>query len=423
MAGDGESSARSLAGPRGSGRPIIDRALARYSFAVVSVSGATFATLSVSTLAEKPLAFPFYAAVVISAWIGAGPGIVAVLLSALSVEFFWAAPRFSMMVGREDLPWFLSFVACSIMAFTWSWQRGRTQGTLEDAVRQRTADLLRTNAALEVEIAERRAAEEERREAEQALRDAEGELARTLRLATMAELAATIAHEINQPLAAITANGSACLRSLQRDPPLLDNAREAADCIVAEGHRAANVISRIRALFNNEKSSRQVVDINDLVHRVLALSRSAIDKQQVAVSTELTPIPAFVVGDPVQLQQVLVNLTTNALEAMDGITNRPRRLTIRSEIERADAVIVSVEDRGRGLDPEHANQIFDSFYTTKPHGIGVGLAISRSIVESHGGTLWVSPVAPFGARFGFTLPLAGAAAGSPTGSDGAAPSC
>jgi C4-dicarboxylate-specific signal transduction histidine kinase len=362
--------------------------------------------VDVSRLAEKPLAFPFYAAVVLSAWIGAGPGLLAVILSALAVEYFWAEPRFSLLVGADDLPWFLSFVFCSVMAFAWSWQRGRTQNTLESTVHQRTADLLNANAALQIEIAERQAAEEERREAEQALRDTEAELARTLRLATVAEIAATIAHEVNQPLAAITANASACLRSLSRDPAMIEDAREAASCIVEDGHRAADVITRIRALFNKEQLKQSLVDVNKIIERVMALSRGVLDRQQIITRLELSARPALVIGDPVQLQQVLSNLTTNAIEAMEAITDRPRRLTIRSAIEGDDSVLVSVADTGTGLDPDKVSHIFDSFYTTKPDGIGVGLAISRSIVEAHGGGLWASPVEPFGARFGFTLPLA-----------------
>ena len=481
--------------------------------------------LEVESLAEKPLAFPFYAAVVISAWIGTGPGFLAVILSALVVEYFWAAPFYSMQVQIKELPWFLSFVVCTMMACAWTSQRRRAETALSDTVEQRTGDLLRTNTALQVEIAEREAAEKElrrsetllaqgqklsrtaswtlelptgdmqwsaqlfdilgldrasespsyrsftermhpddrphfaeaveratdenrdfscearivipgeptkyvqavgevrrgasrgveligtvidlteRKRTEQALRDAESELARTLRLATVAELAAAIAHEINQPLAAITANGSACMRSLAQLPPMLDNAREAAGCIVADGHRAGDVIARIRALFNKEEPDQRLLDVNDIARHALNLSRGAIDQQRVVARTELATSPFLVMGDPVQLQQVIVNLVTNALEAMSGITDRPRQLTIRSEFEHG-AVVLAVEDSGRGLDAEQISRIFDSFYTTKPDGIGVGLAISRSIIDAHGGALWASPRKPCGARVGFTLPLA-----------------
>jgi C4-dicarboxylate-specific signal transduction histidine kinase len=293
---------------------------------------------------------------------------------------------------------FLAFVVFALMSLAWSVQRRRTQYALETTVQERTAELVQANAALKDEMAEREATE-------RALRDAEAELARTLRLATMAELAATIAHEINQPLAAITANGSACLRSLQRDPPLLDTAREAASCIVADGHRAGDVIARTRALFNKEQPRQELLDLNEAVNAVLALSRGAIERQLVAVRTELASPSPLVRADPVQLQQVLVNLVTNALEAMTGTTETERRLTVRSRADDKTAS-VAIEDNGTGFDPDRVARMFDSFYTTKQGGIGVGLAISRSIVEAHAGSMWAAPGTPTGAVVGFELPLA-----------------
>jgi C4-dicarboxylate-specific signal transduction histidine kinase len=292
------------------------------------------------------------------------------------------------------------------MCLAWSSQRRRTQHALEATVQQRTADLVKTNAALQAEMAEREAAQKERARTERALREAEAELARTLRLAAMAELAATIAHEINQPLAAITANGSACVRSLAHDPPMLDTAREAAGCIVADGHRAGDVIARIRALFNKEQPREQLLDVNDIIRHVLDLSRGSIERQKVAVQLALAKPTALVMADPVQLQQVLVNLVTNALEAMGGTRRRPRVLTVGSEVAGGETVNVTVEDTGSGLDPGQVSHIFDSFYTTKAGGIGLGLAISRSIIEAHGGSMWAEPGQRDGARLGFSLTLA-----------------
>ncbi len=371
---------------------------ARYGLALAFVVAAYLAAMLLEAGTGKFTAFPFYAAVVAGAWLGVGPGLLSFVLSALAAADFWTPGRYSWDIPPVDLPSFVAFVVFALMSLAWSVQRRRTQYALETTVQERTAELVRANAALKDEMAEREATE-------RALRDAEAELARTLRLATMAELAATIAHEINQPLAAITANGSACLRSLQRDPPLLDTAREAAGCIVADGHRAGDVIARIRALFNKEPPRQQLLDLNEAVSAVLALSRGVIERQLVVVRTELASSPPLVQADPVQLQQVLVNLITNALEAMAGTTKTERMLTVRS---RADGEIASVaiEDNGAGFDPDRVAHMFDSFYTTKQGGIGVGLAISRSIIEAHGGSMWAAPGTPTGAIVGFELPLA-----------------
>ena len=251
----------------------------------------------------------------------------------------------------------------------------------------------------------------ERKRTERALHDAEADLARTMRLATVAELAASIAHEINQPLAAITTNAGACLRLLARRPAAVSDAREAASCIVADGTRAGEVIARIRGLLSKEGPRHVPLDVNRIIRDVLDLSRGPIERQGIAVHTELADSLPSALGDPVQLQQVLVNLVTNATEAMIEVTDRPRQLTIRSETDGTESVAITVDDTGIGLDPTELDRIFDSFYTTKPDGIGVGLSISRSIIEAHGGQLSAWLIEPHGAGFRFTVPVADA--GSP----------
>ena len=482
--------------------------------------------------------FSFYAAVVGAAWIGTGPGVVAVVLSVVAVQYFFTPPEWSFDIAPEDVPFTGAFILCAVMSLAWSWQRKRTEealqrarDTLEDTVAQRTAELVDANAALTVEIAERRAAEEElrrsetllaqgqklsrtaswtlrpansemrwsaelfeifgtdravatpslelfrdrvhpddrarfdaamagaiqgntnfscevrivvegggvkyvhalgeiqagpgrdtevigtvmdlteRKHTEQALHDAEADLARTLRLATVAELTASIAHEINQPLAAIVANASACARFLARGPAALPNAREAADCIVSDATRAGEVTRRIRALLRKEAPRHVVLEINRIVDDVIDLLRATLDRQRIAIRTDLAAALPPIMGDPVQLQQVLVNLVTNAAEAMRempiGETGGRRRIvTIRSRLGEDETVVVSVEDTGSGLDLQNLDRIFDSFYTTKAEGIGVGLSISRSIIEAHGGQLSAAPAPRHGACFSFTVPIA-----------------
>jgi signal transduction histidine kinase len=270
-------------------------------------------------------------------------------------------------------------------------------------VEERTAELVGANAALTREIAERQAAEAE-------LQEAQAEVARTLRLATVAETAAAIAHEINQPLAAISANASACLRSLARDPPLLDLSREAAGCIVADANRAADVVGRVRALLNKEGPRHAPVEVNGIIQDVLALSRSAADRQAVTIDTDLAePLPP-VLGDPVQLQQVLLNLVTNAIEAMAATAARPRVLAIQSRLDEAGAVVVTVEDSGSGIPREELPKIFEKFYQVgnpdqpRQAGSGLGLAIAREIVEAHGGTISAESEVGKGTTFRVTLP-------------------
>jgi C4-dicarboxylate-specific signal transduction histidine kinase len=370
----------------------------RYGLTLVIVAAAYYVAFLLEAGTGRFSSFPFYAAVVAGAWLGVGPGLLSVALSSVAAADFWTPTRFDIHLAPVDLPSFAAFVVFALMSLAWSVQRRRAEHALETTVQERTAELVRANAALKAEMTEREATE-------RALRETEAELARTLRLATMAELAATIAHEINQPLAAITANGSACLRSLQREPPLLDNAREAANCIVADGHRAGDIIARIRALFNKEAPRKELLNLNEIIEAVLALSRSASERQGVAIRTRLASPPPLVRADPVQLQQVLVNLVMNALEAMADTPEKARIMTVHSRIA-GESAEVAVEDTGAGLDPGRVADIFDSFYTTKPGGIGVGLAISRSIIDAHGGSMWAMPGTSGGAVVGFKLPLA-----------------
>ena len=243
------------------------------------------------------------------------------------------------------------------------------------------------------------------RSAEDALRGAQSELARVARLTTVGAMAASIAHEVNQPLTSIVTNGNAGLRWLDCSEPNLDEARSAFRRIVNEGHRAAQIVTGIRAMFRKGSGQRSPVAINELICEVVSTSLGELKSRRVSLALALLDDLSPVMGDRVQLQQVLLNLFTNAIDSMAAVADRPHILSIRSE--RLDNwAVISVEDSGTGIDPEHANRMFDAFYTTKPNGIGLGLSISRSIVESHGGRLSVSPLRPFGSMFQVMLPAA-----------------
>jgi PAS domain S-box-containing protein len=253
-----------------------------------------------------------------------------------------------------------------------------------------------------------------RRQAEELLSKAQAELAHVTRVMTLGEITASIAHEVNQPLAAVVMSGNACRRWLDADPPNLDEARQAAQRIIDNGNRASDVIRRIRSLLQRQAPEKRSLDVNDVVRDTLALTRSELTRQHVSVRTELQQALPPVLGDHVGLQQVLVNLILNGLDAMVGVTSSPRVLTIRTRADAARGVEVEVRDLGKGLDPEHPNRIFDPFFSTKPGGLGMGLSISRSIVEAHGGRLWATPNEEAGATLHFTLPVE-AGAGSERG--------
>jgi len=247
----------------------------------------------------------------------------------------------------------------------------------------------------------------DRKRAEEQLRKAQAELAHVMRVTSLGELAASIAHEINQPLAAIEANAAASLNWLGASSPDLDLVRDALADIVSDGHRAGRVIQRIRQIATKSEPLKSQLDLNDVIDDVLALVRSEVQKHRVSVRVALAAALPPALGDRVQIQQVVINLVMNGVEAMTAVNDRPRELVIRSEAHDKDQVLVSVQDAGVGIDPRHADQLFDAFFTTKPAGMGMGLSISRSIIEGHGGRLWATPNPTSGATFQFTLPVMG----------------
>src|SRR4030088_2238371 len=243
------------------------------------------------------------------------------------------------------------------------------------------------------------------RAAQLALDKAQADLAHVTRVTTLGELTASIAHEVNQPLAAVIASAEACVRWLDRGTPDLDEARGAVESIINDGKRAGEVIERVRALAKKTDTEKRPLDINDLVTGVIALVRRELVSNGVSLRMELAHALPMVLGDRVQLQQVIINLVMNGIEAMQPITDRPRELMIRSHQDESDQVLVTVKDRGVGISVQNADQLFNAFFTTKSSGMGMGLSICRSIMEGHGGRLWATANVPHGATFQFTMPV------------------
>src|SRR6267142_2056596 len=243
-----------------------------------------------------------------------------------------------------------------------------------------------------------------RRLSEQALGKAQSELAHVARVTTLSTLTASIAHEVNQPLSGIITNASTCLRMLAADPPDVEGARETARRTIRDGNRASDVITRLRALFSKKEFTLESLDLNEATREVIALALSDLHRNRVILRSELADDLPKVTGDRVQLQQVILNLLRNASDAMTDVDYRPRQLLVRTERESGDRVRVTVRDAGIGVDPESWDKLFDAFYTTKSGGMGIGLSVSRSIVERHHGRLWVEPNDGPGATFVFSIP-------------------
>ena len=277
----------------------------------------------------------------------------------------------------------------------------RAHDELEARVRERTVQLANANEELHKEIVERQHAQE-------ALQIAQSELAHVTRVTSMGELMASIAHEVNQPLAAIVANGNACQRWLAGATPNLEEGRAAVARMISQGNRASDLIKEIRAFIKKSPPQKGRVEINDLIRETLALVSRELARNQVALQTNLAADLPALAADRVQVQQVLLNLIMNGIEAMSAIDSSSRELTITSEPSQDPAgVLVMVRDSGTGISPQSRDRLFETFFTTKAGGMGMGLSISRSIVTAHGGRLLAAANTDHGATFQFTIPTAG----------------
>jgi C4-dicarboxylate-specific signal transduction histidine kinase len=386
-------------------------AISRYGVAIAFVSAALLLSLALQVSFGNPFWLFFPVAVIASTWFGGkGPGWLAVILSTLAVLYYFIPPVRSFALKPSDVPFFLTFVACELIA-NWviAWRRQteislrRARDELEVRVAERTAELKTTNEALLNQIAEQKRTEE-------ALQITRTELARVVRITTIGELTASIAHEVNQPLAAVVANADACVAWLALQTPNLAEARAAAERATQGATRASEVIVRIRSLINKATPEKAPVQINEVIEEIAVLAERQAEKNNVSLTLELTPDLPAVLGDKIQLQQVVLNLMINGIEAMSSVTDRQRRMLIRSRAQDAGQILVSVEDSGIGVSRQVMARLFEPFFTTRSQGMGMGLPISRSIIEAHGGRLWAESTLNQGSVFQFTLPFGGDAA-------------
>lgn len=384
----------------------ISSAIFRWGLAIGLVAIALEVTFLLQRVVSTAGFLFFYIAVVASTWFaGRWPGALAVVLSALAVAYFFTPPLYSFEVDRQSLPVFIEFAASSaVVGWFSSWRRHaetelqHARDDLQLRVEERTAELKHKNQQLLAEMAERQ-------RVEAAYYEAQAELDRVTRLSAMGALAASISHEVNQPLAAVVTNADACLMWLSSNPPNLEEARTAVECIAQQGTRASDVVRHIRAMFTKGAPERTKVQLNDLIREVVILVEGAALRNQVALHTELAADLPDTLGDRVQLQQVIVNLVLNGIEAMSDVSGRPRRLVVSSRMQSADEALVAVRDSGIGISSKDEKRIFDPFFTTKAQGMGMGLAISHSIIEAHGGRLWAAGNIDHGATVQFTLPI------------------
>jgi signal transduction histidine kinase len=337
-----------------------------------------FAAAVLSSILHAPSSCFHLAIVICSLYLGRRAGLLAVILSILSFDYFFLPPRFHFVAEPSSYPRFVAFIATAVSI------------NLVIAAKQR-GDRARLQAI------------EERKAARDSLQKVEERLARAAQIATLGEVSASIAHEINQPLTAIIANAHMCFESLSSDPVAVADARGLVQEILHCGYGATDVVRRMRTLFKGGVFEKAPLDINEVAREVILLIRSEAEKREVNLEVDLEGGLPAILGDRVQIQQVLVNLCINGLDAMDSVVDRRRTLSLRTIAHDQGAIRVEVQDTGIGLRDQ--DRVFEAFYTTKRDGMGMGLPISRSIIESHSGRLWPQAGNNPGTTFCFTLPV------------------
>ena len=356
----------------------------RCGMPVAIVAAAFVCTMLLQPLFPYPFLFLFLVAVMASAWFGGTwGGVFAVVASTALVDYFFVPPSHSFRISTVAEAYFLAFIVCAIAASWVSTAKKKSEDALKEAldelelrVSERTAELMKTQA----------------------------DLAHLSQVLSMGELTASIAHEVNQPITAVVTHGHACMEWLAADPPNVEKTRLTVRRIIEDGTRAGTVLSRVRALFKKEAPAKDWTEIGDLIHEMTVFLREEAQRRRVTVHVSITPGIPKVKADRVQLQQVVLNLMTNAMDAMSEMADRSREMTV-AVVQEGASIRVIVEDSGSGIDAEAIDKIFNPFFTTKPHGVGLGLAISRSIIEAHEGRLWASARPGGGTIFEFTLPI------------------
>lgn len=359
--------------------------LALYGAALLFVAVSFLLTFLLQRFFPYPFLFFFFGAVMASAWFGGtGPGLLSVVLSTVLVDYFFVPPFNSFSISPSAEAYFGAFVACAVVA---SWVSASKKKT-EQALVQARNDL-------ELRVSERTAA----------LMQTQGELAHLSRMLSMAELTASVVHEIGQPLTGVVTNAQACLEWLSAGAPNIEKARRSADGIVRDSTRAVAVLDRIRSLFRKSPPEKEWLNINDVIDEMMVLVRDEARRRNVQIHILLEQSLPQVRVDRVQIQQVILNLVVNAMDAVNESVAEDKRIFLMSRKNRHQELVIRVEDCGVGLPAELREKMFEPFFTTKPHGIGVGLSITRSIVEAHKGQITAAARPQGGTIVEFTIPI------------------
>jgi C4-dicarboxylate-specific signal transduction histidine kinase len=385
------------------------RWLAQYALAIAAVIIATGLTHLVDQWSiETPRTLFYATAIALTTWFaGAGPGALSIVLSAFLVDYFFIPPIHEVSFGNKSQLWFLIFIGIGVAAYLISLQRRRSEHKLAKAkdeleahVKSRTVDLIETNKRLAQEINQHERTLHE-------VQDLQSEMVRMARVLTVGELTASIAHELNQPLMSVTANAEAALNWLQQGPPNIVRAQRSVSDVLIAANRASEILRHIRKLINHEPLHLEPLSLNDVVNSALSLARSTLRQNRIHVERRLTRPLNPIRGDRVQLEQMILNLLTNAIEALGGIRDRNRSITIKTDNLSDHSVVLTFEDNGCGVANPDIEQIFKPFYSTKQNGMGMGLSIVRSIAKWHDGTISMQSAADKGTEFRIVFPTSG----------------